>query len=56
MTAEEREKIERRISTFINESKTRKGVQTVLVTTFGCEPSRNSDVCQRFLTLEDFFA
>ena len=56
MTVEEREKIERRVSAFINETKTRKGVQTVLVTTFGCEPNRNSDVCQRFLTLEDLFA
>lgn len=56
MSKEERVKIERRISRFINESKTKKGVQTVLITTLGCEQNRNSDVCQRFLTLEDLFA
>lgn len=56
MSKEERVKIERRVSRFINESKTKKGVQTVLITTLGCEQNRNSDVCQRFLTLEDLFA
>ena len=55
MTGEEREKIERRVSQFINETKTRKGVQTVLITTLGCEKNRNTDVCQRFLTLDDLF-
>ncbi len=55
MTGEEREKIERRVSQFINETKTRKGVQTVLITTLGCEKNRNTDVCQRFLALDDLF-
>lgn len=55
MSKEEREKIERRVSRFINESKTKKGVQTVLITTLGCDQNRNADVCQRFLTLEDLF-
>ena len=49
------EKIERRVSRFINETNTRKGVQTVLITTLGCEKNRNTDVCQRFLTLDDLF-
>lgn len=31
-------------------------VQTVLITTLGCEKNRNTDVCQRFLTLDDLFA
>lgn len=56
MTREESEKIERRVSRFINETKTKKGVQTVLITTLGCEKNRNTDVCQRFLTLDDLFA
>lgn len=56
MTKDEREKIEHRVSRFINESKTKKGVQTVLITTLGCEQNRNADVCQRFLTLEDLFS
>ena len=56
MSKEEREKIERRVSRFVNETKTKKGVQTVLITTLGCEQSRNADVCQRFLTLDDLFA
>ena len=55
MTKEEGEKIERRVSRFINETKTRKGVQTVLITTLGCEKNRNADVCQRFLTLDELF-
>lgn len=55
MTKEEREKIERRVSRFINETKTRKGVQTVLITTLGCEKNKNADVCQRFLVLDDLF-
>lgn len=55
MTQEESEKIERRVSRFINETKTRKGVQTVLITTLGCEKNRNADVCQRFLTLDELF-
>ena len=55
MTKEEREKIERRVSRYINETKTRKGIQTVLITTLGCEKNRNADVCQRFLTLDDLF-
>ena len=56
MTKEEREKIERRVSRFVNETKTKKGIQTVLITTLGCEQNRNADVCQRFLTLDDLFA
>lgn len=55
MTKEERDKIERRVSRFVNETKTKKGVQTVLITTLGCEKNRNADVCQRFLTLDDLF-
>lgn len=55
MTKDESEKIERRVSRFINETKTRKGVQTVLITTLGCEKNRNADVCQRFLTLDELF-
>ena len=55
MTKEEREKIERRITSFLSETKTRKGVQTVLITTLGCEMNRNADVCQRYLTLDDLF-
>lgn len=55
MTKEEREKIERRITSFLSETKTRKGVQTVLITTLGCEMNRNADVCQRCLTLDDLF-
>lgn len=55
MSKEEREKIERRVSRYINETKTRKGIQTVLITTLGCEKNRNTDVCQRFLTLDDLF-
>lgn len=55
MSREEREKIERRVSRFVNETKTRKGVQTVLITTFGCEKSRNADIFQRYLTLDDLF-
>ena len=55
MTKEESEKIERRVSRFINETKTRKGVQTVVITTLGCEKNRNADVCQRFLTLDELF-
>lgn len=43
------------ISRFINETKTRKGVQTVLITTLSCEKNRNADVCQRFLTLDELF-
>ena len=34
---------------------TRKGVQTVLITTLGCEKNKNADVCQRFLVLDDLF-
>ena len=56
MTREESEKIERRISRFVSDTKTKKGVQTVLITTLGCEKNRNTDVCQRFLTLDDLFA
>lgn len=56
MTREESEKIERRVSRFVSETKTKKGVQTVLITALGCEKNRNSDVCQRFLTLDDLFA
>lgn len=56
MTKEEREKIEHRVSRFIIETKTRKGVQTVLITTLGCEQTRNADVCQRLLTLDDLFS
>ena len=55
MTKEESEKIERRVYRFINETKTRKGVQTVLITTLGCEKNRNADVCQRFLAMDDLF-
>ncbi|HBN01915.1 MAG TPA: hypothetical protein DD383_04760, partial [Rikenellaceae bacterium] len=56
MTKEEREKIERRVSSFISETKTKKGIQTVLITTLGCELNLHSDVCQRFLSLDDLFA
>ena len=55
ITKEERDKIEHRVSRFVNETKTKKGVQTVLITTLGCEKNRNADVCQRFLTLDDLF-
>lgn len=46
-TKEEREKIERRVSRFMGETKTRKEVQTDLVTTIGYENNRNTDVIQR---------
>lgn len=55
MTKDEREKIERRVARFVSETKTRKGVQTVLITTHGCEMNRNADVCQHYLTLDDLF-
>ena len=56
ITKDEREKIERRVSSFINETKTKKGIQTVLITTLGCEQNLHSDACQRFLSLDDLFA
>ena len=55
MTKEEREKIKRRVFRFVNETKTKKGVHTVLITTLGCEKNRNADVCQHFLELDDLF-
>lgn len=55
MPLEESIKIAHRRDVFENESKTKKGTQCVLITTFGCTRNENSDVCQKFIQLDDLF-
>lgn len=52
---EENTKILRRMGVFQEETKTRKGIQTVLITTFGISKNSYSGCIQRVVTLDDIF-
>lgn len=55
MTAKDEEDIERRVSTFIEATKTDKNVIVTMITTKGIERNEHSECIQRELTLDDLF-
>ena len=55
MTASEAGKINTLLNNFISETFSRKGIQTVLVTTLGLRPGKNADLVREVVTLKDLF-
>ncbi len=55
MTANDEENIERKVSTFIEATKTDKNVIVTMITTKGIERNEYSECIQRELTLDDLF-
>lgn len=55
LNAEEYSKIMYRLETFTKESKTKKGVQPMLITTFGVRPNGFSGISNTTVTLDDLF-
>jgi len=54
-SSEEEMKLERRINTFLSESRTRKSIITTLITTFGLKNNAHSSSIQAVVTLDDLF-
>ena len=55
LTKAEYDKIMKRMETFCLETGTRKGVHIALITTFGIEKSKYSDIAQNIVNLDDMF-
>lgn len=55
LDAEEYSKIMQRTETFARESKTRKGVQPLIITTYGLRPNGFSGIPSNAITLDDLF-
>jgi hypothetical protein len=51
----EYEKILNRVESFVQETKCRKGTQTIIITTKGMKPTGYSEISRRFITLDDLF-
>lgn len=55
LTKAEYQKLLNRAEVFRKETKCRKGIQTVIVTTFGLDKNEYADIAQRTITLDDLF-
>ena len=55
LSKEEYEKIMNRVETFVQETKCKKGTQTIIITTKGMKPNGYSDISRRTVTLDDLF-
>lgn len=56
LTKREYQNILNRVETFRNETGTRKGLQPVLVTTFGLKKNEYSSIAYRTVVMDDLFA
>ena len=55
ITREYYSKLEDRLDTFIEETKTRKAILLTFITSYGLTTNEYSDIVQKSLTLEDLF-
>ena len=55
ITREYSSKLEDRLDTFIEETKTRKAILLTFITSYGLTTNEYSDIVQKSLTLEDLF-
>ena len=55
LSKDEYEKIMNRVETFVQETKCKKGTQTIIITTKGMKPTGFSEISKRIVTLDDLF-
>ena len=55
LSKDDYEKIMNRVETFVQETKCKKGTQTIIITTKGMKPTGFSEISKRIVTLDDLF-
>lgn len=55
LTKTECQKLQNRAEAFRNETKCKKGIQTIVITTFGLSRNEYADIAQRVVTLDELF-
>lgn len=56
ISKEYEEKLQNKISTFLEETKTKKSLILTFITSFGIKENKHSDIVQKQITMDDLFA